>query len=229
METGERQRALDLLVQKLRRLDGREKLKVFSDVDDSSAATSLRVINHLGLDPKLRGRRYYWSELKHDRFIEGYDHVWLNNWKDIPPLLDYSMAKKMAESTDFRFISAREEKTVASLRKWVSCFYPDLDIPIIVVSPNPHSAHGVRKLARAPHLLIDDSPVVPPVMWDGNIAKGSILFVVDTWEEATKNINPSNTAVLRDANQAAEVVIEAVKFESARREVEGPRKQRVTS
>jgi hypothetical protein len=213
MDAVEEEHALNLIFGQLSKLKKGEKLKVAMDVDDTVAEVSPAVKKILeekhGLSFGGVGRHYNWyrSKTTDRHFLAAYNELWSARWKEIKPLLSPQAFLMLSERTDFSFISARGKEAGEPLYRWVLHHYGKR-ANVSVVEANPYSMHGIKKMDTGYDLLVDDSPHVSSTM-EHELAKGKALLLIDKWDEALKQRNRKNTAVVANAEHAADLIFDA--------------------
>ena len=209
----EEERAFSLICSQLGNLGKGRKLKIGIDVDDT-AADVMGV-----LAPVLAKRHDVPLSRFRNRFdisgfgingqngLGAYTEIWNERRDEIKPLLSRRAYMMLNEIAVLSFVTARPQGTVKSLRKWVERHYGG-GARIDVLPPNPLSAHGARKLSKGYNILIDDAPHVAASM-NLPIARDRALLLVDKWKEARTARNRDNTAIVADAEHAADLIFQA--------------------
>ena len=204
---------MGLIFAQLGKLPSGRKLKVAMDVDDTVANMSpalqkiFRKRHGLKFDDAQRKFDWWKGKTTDDKFVKTYSELWSTRSNEITPLLSRTAYSMLSEKTDFSFISARDEKDAGSLRKWLSHNYGK-GAKLTLVGSRPYSAHGTRKFEQGYDLLVDDSPHVSSTM-NHPLAKGKALLLVDKWDDALESRHPTNTAVVANAEHAADLIFDA--------------------
>ncbi len=225
MGKSEEEHALELVLSQLNKIGRERRLRVGFDIDDTVAETSNVVKNVLeerhGFDFTLSGRKFDWSAsgVKDKHFIEIYSELWAEDGVRIKPLLSKDTYEKLSSSVDFSFVSARDDASAEGLRRWLERHYGK-EVKVAIVEPRPYDMHGIRKLEQGFDIIVDDSPHVAATM-SSELARDHALLLVDKWEEAINRRHRPNTAIVRDAEHAANVIFEAQKLQPEVKEKDG--------
>lgn len=216
MEVGEeRDKALALVMQTLRRFPEGERPTFAVDADDTAAAVKALVVERIGPEACTFGRSY--GRIPHDTFMTVYLELWANSPLDFEPLISRDTIRRLLETADMHFLSARPKETEEGFRKWVDHYFYGLNVPVMLVNPSPYNGHGTRKLKERWDILWDDAPSVAHAMWDEQLANGRSLLLMDVWDEALAARNPKNTAILPNAEEAGRLSIKAAELLSLKR------------
>lgn len=209
----EEERAFSLICNQLASIGKGKLLKIGIDVDDTAADVAG------ALAPIIAERRNAavsrirnWSNLSafgSDRkhYINAYSELWNERHREIKPLLSRRAFMMLNEIALPSFVTARLRSTEKSLNAWVGRHYGS-NARVDVLAPDPQSTQGARKLGKGYDILIDDAPHVAASM-SLPIAKERALLLVDKWKEARESRNRKNTAIVANAEHAADLIFEA--------------------
>lgn len=209
----EEERAFSLICGQFGKVAKGRRLKIGIDVDDTAADVTgllgpMLAKRHGAAFSSLRNR-FDLSGLGISR-VDGqgaYASVWNEKRNEIKPLLSRRAFMMLKEIAVPSFVAARPKGAEGALREWVEHHYGG-DARVDVLPPGPTSAHGAKKLGKGYDILIDDAPHVAASM-KLPIARDRALLLVDKWKEAKANVNKANTAIVANAEHAADLIFEA--------------------
>ncbi|HUB92439.1 MAG TPA: hypothetical protein VL945_00600 [Candidatus Saccharimonadales bacterium] len=161
-------------------IENNNRIAIALDVDQVLADPFGLIVKELN---RKYGKSYSFEDLKdypspgryflgatNEEFVEIYDRLWIENWREIPKLASADLLARLSKAFKVDIVSGRGEKAAPPLRKWLELNYPEMRNNVVVIEKFKD------KSVLPYNVFIDDAPRLADTI---EAIEGKLLLLVD--------------------------------------------------